>query len=534
MSIFGEIARYWRFTQGLRRFLKEPLTLEESRRIINERLKNREQNLLTVVKKAIYENKASPYLKLLKSAGCEYGDFERMVLSDGIERALEKLSKAGVYVSIEEFKGKKEVRRGSELFQFKESDFDNPLLYGHLETRSGASRSAGTRTIYDFESLKDYSIRQVILLDAFGLFDIPFAAWYPIMPASGPAVVLSYTKSGKPPDRWFSQIDKEELKPSLKNRMGTNYLIYMGRLAGANLPSPEYVSLDDTWKVAEWMSSSIKERGGCCLHTYTSVAVRVCQVAKERGLDLEGAKFCLTGEPVTEAKRREIEQVGASVFPIYVFIEAGFVGHACFNPTTADEVHFLKDSLALIQHERKVPHAELSVDAFLFTSLLPSAPKILLNVESGDWGVIERRSCGCKYEELGFDEHIHHIRGFDKLTGEGMTFIGTDLVRILDEVLPAKFGGSSTDYQLLEEEDESGHTRLSLLISPEVGAIDENEVVETILSELGKGRDIRRLMSQVWSQAKMIRVRRMRPYTTARGKLLPLHIQKSKEKRRTG
>ncbi len=530
MSLFGQIARYWRFSYGLRKFLKEPITLEESRQIISQRLIDREHNLLTTMKQAIYENQASPYLQLLKFAGCEYGDFERMVRSDGIEQTLSKLSEAGVYISIEEFKGKKEVIRGDTVFKFKESDFDNPFLSGHLETHSGSSRSAGTRTMYNFQSLKNYSIHQVILLDAYDASGIPLAIWYPIMPGSGPPAVLTYTKSGKSPAKWFSPVDRRGFKPSLKNRIGTNYIVSLGRILGANLPGPEYVVPDDAWIIAQWMSDTIKKHGGCCLNTYPSAAVRICQAAREKGFDLAGAKFITAGEPVTEAKRKEIERAGARVCPVYVFIEAGFVGHGCFNPVAADEVHLYKDSLALIQHQREVPHAGVSVDAFLFTSLLPSAPKILLNAESGDWGIIGTRNCGCKYEKLGLTDHIHNIRGFDKLTGEGMTFVGTDLIRILDEVLPAKFGGSPTDYQLIEEEDESGHTRMSLVVSPKVGAIDEAELIKTVLSELGKGRDIRRLMTEVWSQAKTLRVKRMQPLTTARGKLLPLHILKNKPK----
>jgi len=292
------------------------------------------------------------------------------------------------------------------------------------------------------------------------------------------------------------------------------------------LPAPEYVATDDAWIVARWMADSKREDGGCWLATYPSAAVRVCRAAREKGLDISGSTFYIVGEPVTEAKRKEIESTGARVWPGYAFIEAGFVGHGCLNPVAPDEVHLYRESLALIQHQREVPHAAVSVDAFLFTSLLPSAPKILLNVENGDWGIIENRSCGCKYEQLGLTDHIYNIRGFDKLTSEGMTFVGTDFLRILEEVLPARFGGSSTDYQLVEEEDESGQTRMSLVVSPEVGAIDEAELVETVLSELGQGRDIKRLMGQMLSQAGTFRVKRMHPLVTARGKLLPLHINK--------
>jgi len=97
---------YWNLAWGLREFLKETINLEQCQEIIKHGLENREQSLLDVVKRAIYGNKKSPYLNLLKLAGCEYGDFENMVHSDGIEPTLHKLRDEGVYISAEEFKGK--------------------------------------------------------------------------------------------------------------------------------------------------------------------------------------------------------------------------------------------------------------------------------------------------------------------------------------------------------------------------------------------------------------------------------------------
>ena len=81
---------------------------------------------------------------------------------------------------------------------------------------------------------------------------------------------------------------------------------------------------------------------------------------------------------------------------------------------------------------------------------------------------------------------------------------------------------------VVEEEDEDGHTRLSVIVSPDVGEIDENEVIKTVLAELSQGPEYRRTMAEVWSQSKTLRVKRMQPITTARGKLLPLHIHKGK------
>jgi hypothetical protein len=530
MAIIDSMLTYWRFAWGLRKFLKEPITLEQSLQIIRQRLENRENNLLAIAKKAIYEHEASPYLKLLRMIGCEYGDFEKMVRSEGVESSLKKIADEGVFISIEEFKGKKDAIRGGQVFRFKERDFDNPYLAGHLQASSGASRSAGTRTVFDFNYMTEIiTAYNIPILNALDALDLPFALWMPIMPGPGPITVLTHTKGGITPVKWFSPVERSGFKPSLRSRMATNYIVYMGRIFGAKLPKPEYIPLDEAWKVAQWMADIVKTRGGCCLNTYTSAAVRICQAAREKGLDIAGAMFMVCGEPITEIKRKEIESTtGVTLCPVYGSTEAGAVGEGCFNSVAADDVHLLKDSFALIQKPREVPHAGVSVDAFLFTTLSQLAPKILLNEETGDYGVVETRRCGCKLEELGFTDHIHNIRGFDKLTGEGMTFIGTDLVNIIEKVLPAKFGGFSTDYQMVEEEDEKGHTRMSVIVSPEMGDLDEAEIIQTIIAELGKGSDAQRMMSKVWSQAKILRVKRMRPIATARGKLLPLHIRKSK------
>jgi hypothetical protein len=528
MSIAGHLGMYWRFALHLRRFLKQPMNLEECRRIVQQRLLDRDKTWLAILKRAVFDYPASPYLKLLGLSACEYGDLERMVRADGIEAALMKLRDAGVYLTFEEFKRGQAVVRGSQKIYFKEREFDNPLTIKLLKTASGASRSAGTRTVYDFEFLTaNGTVYGMITLAAFDALKIPFGMWGNIMPGAGPPAVLAFTKGGKTPVRWFSPVEKKGFKPILKHRAGTNFIVYTSRLMGAKLPVPEYVPLNEAWRVTQWMADQIRENGGCGLMTITSLAVRVCQAARGKGIDLKGARFMTIGEPLTVAKRKEIEAAGAAVCSNYGFTEAGFVGTSCFDPLSEDDTHVFRDSFALIPRRREVLHSGVIVDAFLFTSLQPFAPKLLLNVESGDYGILTRRDCHCALGELGFVDHISGIYGFDKLTGSGMTFVASDLVHLLDEVLPARFGGSSMDYQMMEEEDPTGHTRLSILISPRVGAVNEEEVVAFVLAQLRKGNDSNRMMANIWTQANMLRVKRLEPYTTARGKLLPLHILKS-------
>jgi hypothetical protein len=519
---------YWRFARDLRRFFGDPLTRDECDRIIRQRLENRAKNLLAIVKGAVYENEKSPYLKLLRASGCEYGDFERMVTTNGIENALEELREAGVYVTIEEFKGKKECERHGKTYYFTERDFDNSIVSGHVPISSSGSRSKGTRSLYDLDFLdSNLAVYNLPILQGLNASRLPIAMWMPTIPGAGLINLLAYTKGGSTPARWFSPIDSQSPRASPKSRLAHSYILTMGRLAGVRWPSPEYVAYDDAVRVAEWIADTIGSAGGCVLDTYVSAILRVCRAAKETGIDIGGARFIAGGEPLTETKLKEIESAGAHVCIVYGVSEAGFVGASCFNPSHTDDMHLFEDSFALIQHKRALLHVDMDVNAFLLTSLDPSAPKVLLNMETGDCGLVETRSCDCVFGSCGLHRHIHNVRGFDRLTSEGMSFLGTDLVRIIEEVLPRHFGGSPTDYQMVEEEDEHSTTRLYIIVSPELGDIDEESLVQTALAELATGTDGMKLGVKVWSEAKTLRVRRTRPITTVTGKLLPLHIQKT-------
>ncbi|MBA7566016.1 MAG: hypothetical protein GH159_00325 [Dehalococcoidia bacterium] len=530
MSVISDVLKYSRLAFDLRGFLSSTINVEESEQVITAALRNRERNFLNFVQKGIYQNPESPYIKLLQMAGCEFGDMASLVNKEGIEATMRKLLAEGVYLSWEEFKGKKEVVRGGRHFQFKEAEFDNPFLARNIENSSGGSRSPGTRIMMNFDRFAYQAAHTAVAFAAHGIWGRPIIIWMPILPSgAGLAATFWLAKTGNLPVKWFSPVESKTIKPALAKRLATYYTVYASRLFGAAFPKPEYVSFEQAYKVADCLAEVLKKGQGCVLWTFANSAVRVSQAALEKKLDLSDVTFIVGGEPLTAAKAKEIKATGANAVSVYVVVEVGLIGFGCAGQTVvSDDVHHCKDIHAVIQRRREIPSGTASVDAFLFTSLLSKSPKILLNVESGDYGVMETRHCGCELEELGLTDHIYNIRSFDKLTGEGMTFIGTDLLRIIEEVLPAKFGGASADYQMVEDEDERGHTRLNILASPEVGEIDEGKLVKTILAELSKGKDTQRMMAEMWSQAEILRVKRQRPFVTAAGKLLPLHIQMAK------
>jgi len=150
---------------------------------------------------------------------------------------------------------------------------------------------------------------------------------------------------------------------------------------------------------------------------------------------------------------------------------------------------------------------------------------MLLNVELDDCGVVEARRCGCPLESLGLTMHVRDVRSFGKLVGEGVSLLGSEMSQILEEILPARFGGSPLDYQL-EESDEDGYTRLVLIVDPGVAIPDEGAVIDTVLAALRDISTAADVARAFWQHGNTFRVRRARPLKTSRGKQ-PLLIRRS-------
>jgi hypothetical protein len=517
------------FALSLPKFFRDRVTVERAQEEIKRSLESRKERFLELIRTKVYEKTTGPYLRLLKIAGCEFSDLRAAVHRHGLEGTLERLAGEGVYLTSEEFKGKKEVVRGGQSFKVSPMDFER------LDSSPGfVAYTSGTmnQPIRSLRSLDWLAVRALaigVFLVAHDLRSHSHAVYEPILPvATGINNLLYNAKFGIKTDRWFAMKYPSNSWLERKYNYFTTYLVVVtGRFFGHPLPKPEFLDIGDIHRIVRWVEGKRRERKACYLTTVTSSAVRIALAAWEMGVSLEGTKFNVSGEPFTEEKERVIKQVGATATSRYSYGGGVPVGSGCANPVERDEVHVNQYILAVIPHPRPLAGDGAQIHPLLLTTLHSAAPSLLLNVENGDYVTFDRRDCGCALEKAGLTLHLHHIRSYEKFTSEGMNYFYGDLYDLFEKTLPSEFGGGPGDYQLVEEEDSGGQTRLTLLVHPHVGILDEERLLSRLHEGLAQGSRGNRYMTKVWQAVGTLRIRRQAPHASARGKTLPLHISRS-------
>jgi hypothetical protein len=522
----GEAWAGLRFLGALPFFLRHPTSPADAATEIAMRLEQRPSNLLKLLRRAVYDNPASPHRWLLRQAGCEFGDIAALIAREGVEGALRELFRSGVYMTVDEFKGKRPVVRGSSTLTFNPATLRNhrQRVYSSMQS-SGTSGAPSAPIPLTLDYVRDRAANTGAMLQARGGSDWRQAMWG--VPGGGAiSYLLQLAGAGLRPARWFSQIDPAARGLHPRYRWSARTMRWASVAAGVPLPAPEHVSLENPLPIAWWMRDELTRSRVPHLFTFSSCAVRVCQAALDDGLRLDGAQFTTSGEALTPARRAAIEATGAKVAACYGIAECGWIGPGCLQPATSDDLHLYEDLHALIQPGAEGTSQELPKNALLISSLSASAGLILLNVCFGDQADVVERDCGCPMAAMGWRRHLQNVRSYEKLTAGGMTFLDTDVITVLEETLPQRFGGGPTDYQLLEEETEDGRARLRLLVHPAIGPLDTESVKEAFLSAIATGSGAEQVMGLQWRDGQLLRVERAVPRNTTRGKILHLYRER--------
>jgi hypothetical protein len=509
------------FMTRLPALLRRPVTAYEARLFFQQQLARRDDNLLTLIRDGIYAHPESPYRRLLANAGCAYQDVEQLVRRNGIENALQQLFHQGVYLSVDEFKGRRPVIRGNTQFEISPGQLRNPSVRADLVRQTSGSRGAASMVPIQFDSLRSHAIDLLVDLELRGGIRWVHASWS--VPGAGSFNrLVSYSLSNLPVDRSFFLVQAADGKLHPRYLWSNRFLRYAARCAGIRLPRPRYVPMADPLPIVRWMSDVLRTGRIPHLHAYASCVARICRTALDAGTSLEGAQFAMGGEPTTAARLALVHAVGARADIHYSTSESGGLGRSCMAAQFVDEVHFRENRCAMIQPgEHAAPG--LPPSALLVTSILPDARMVLLNVSTGDQAVASARQCGCPLENAGLKTRLHTIRSFEKLTAGGATFLDTDLIRVLEEVMPSRFGGGPTDYQLVDEETENGAPRVLLMVHPRLGPLDAGGIRQVFLEVIGQGSGVERVMMSVWRDAGLPIVEREAAKITAGGKILHVH-----------
>ncbi len=200
----------------------------------------------------------------------------------------------------------------------------------------------------------------------------------------------------------------------------------------------------------------------------------------------------------------------------------GQVGEACVAPVGADDLHLMEDMHAVIQPGSEGPARGLPANALLLSSLRRTAPLIFLNVSLGDSATLDRRQCGCPMETHGWTRHLSDVRSFEKLTSAGMTFLDVDVIRILDETLPAASGACPASTSSSRRSAPTGGPACGSSSTRPSAPLDPAAVREAFLVALASGSESDRSMAATWREAGLVDVERRPPMTETIGKILHL------------
>ncbi len=471
----------------------------------------REESFLAAVEKEIWQASRPPYRALLEIAGWDPARIRGAVAEHGLETTLERMARDGVTLEADEVKGRKPVVRQGRTVAFRDADLAS--LHGPAVPLV-TSGTSGSRVVYpiDLAGFRLQASYLPVMLEALGADGLPLVLYYPAASTAGNAHLIAFALAGRPPAAWFCHLQQSSGALS-QWRLWFRGLVAAARLRGVVLPSPQVADVESPRTLVDWLRR--RAPAGAVVATFPGSALRIQRWARSVGATLPPVTWILGGEPVSAVKRQRLEEDGHRVYPWYGAVDTGRIAIGCLAPASANDMHLLTDRYAAIMPYPAGDDAAGGERRLLLTSLIPEVHRRMLNADIGDLAAPLERRCGCAFERLGLVRHLHAVHSKQKLTVEGATLSAETVQSLASDLLPAACGGSPTDYQILEEEDGAGVTRLVVLVHPALTA-DEQAVLHTVdrvLAVAGGGGTAERLR-----RSGVVTVRRETPRMSAAGK----------------
>jgi len=518
--MFRELARYSRMGMAFVSHLRSPLD-PDPEGTIRSHMERRESSFIAIIRKTL-SNAAHPYSRMFRIAGWTLRDVETSVARCGVEHTLQALLDAGVYLKQDELRGKKEIiRRGESIPSTPRSWLNESGRGPIVNTSSGSSSGRSFRTEQSLDYLTNLEAACQLMVGELDLERRPGVQVAPILPGYGLLGALLASRLRVGFGRWYAIGGAS--RANRYYRIATRCIAAQLRLFGAKVPYPMYLDQNDFRPAAEYLTRLRSDGAVAVISGFVSSVSRVAAAALDEDLDVSGTIAIVAGEALTDVKRHVIESAGISVYPTYGASDIGNIGLPCRHMNRGNCVHIFRHGVALaVKREATGESGGKPVDSLYATSLLPFAPRYLINAEIGDTGVIEEATCDCVFTRLGFNLQVRDIASISKVTAQGMTIAAEELVQVLEERMPARFGGRPGDYQLIEAEG-TAQTEMILCIRPGVSRNSDEEILGYFLAQTHRlyGGSMSAL---AWVHSRGVRVRWAAPLLSATGKFRAVRL----------
>ena len=231
-NMLQEALRYSRMAAALRRHLRAPLD-PDPERSIRHYFENRETHFLSLARKVLADP-GHPYAQLFGIAGCSYADLETAVRARGIESTLQALLEEGVYVSHDEFRGRKPIVRGGKHIPSSAASWLNAQGRGGIAYTSSGSSGKPVATEGSSAQMAHIEAHWLLMVRELDLADRANVLVGPGLPGFGVVALLLVGRSlGF--ERWFA-IGGRNCR-NLAYRAVTRYLV-AGSIPGIPCPIP--------------------------------------------------------------------------------------------------------------------------------------------------------------------------------------------------------------------------------------------------------------------------------------------------------
>lgn len=512
--MFAEAAHYLGVARGIAEFQLAPRTGDVAGAIRRQR-EEREAHFLTLAR-GVLGQPDHIYRRLFDWAGCSYGDLENELKGKGAERTLRRLREAGVYVSNNEFRGRKEIVRGGKRFEAKSGAFLNPEGQGAIRSLTSGSGGQRFQVRRKLEMLRHVEGYHSLNVEEFDLANRECVLLASILPSSWPLLqTVRHQRAGAPISKWFAP-GVEGTKAS-QYLGATRFICAQSYLIGKRLPFPEVLGADGFERVARYVAEA-KRRRPVQLRSSVSFGARVAKAALESGVDISGTLFQVSGEPLTAAKRQVMESTGSVVVAQYHATELSAIGFGCRWMAEGNRAHLIDDANLFFTDEK----AGAGRGPLFVTSGATFVPNVLINLEMDDTVTLAPANCDCAFSRAGFRTEVRDIFSYSKITGQGMMIQSQELLALLEERMPGRFGGIAGDYQLCEE-DREGQTQMVLRVSPRTGVTDLQMIRDYFLAQIRMVYG-GHLSHRVWSYTGGFSVVREEPVATATGKVQSIRL----------